>query len=228
MGCGPSMQVRAVTKLEFYRRKRGMSQEDLNAAARLPCGAIQQVEYGVRRLKSEEAESVSAVLGVSADKLVEELADFKVPSPRTDCGNMRCLVRDLRKEKGWTQGKLAARTGIPLKRIAAIENGQEPAGLEEAFCIAEMLGRRIDEVFQRKKGGLMGYVPEGAPANLVGKRFGKLTVVQKDGNPLLCRKGTYWVCRCDCGASCKVRADHLKSGHTTSCGCQSGKRTRRK
>lgn len=54
--------------------------------------------------------------------------------------------------------------------------------------------------------------------NLIGKRFGKLTVVesgQKTGNG----DGAFWYCRCDCGNYCEVHANKLKSGHTRSCGC---------
>lgn len=53
------------------------------------------------------------------------------------------------------------------------------------------------------------------PEDRRGLRFGKLTVVA-----LAERRdhGTYWVCRCDCGNLTTVRADHLASGHTKSCG----------
>jgi hypothetical protein len=52
--------------------------------------------------------------------------------------------------------------------------------------------------------------------DLIGKRFGKLTVkalAPSDGQ----RKR--WVCRCKCGQHTVVRDDHLRSGNTTSCGC---------
>lgn len=53
--------------------------------------------------------------------------------------------------------------------------------------------------------------------NETGKRHGKLTVAdrnyeKKDGK-------TYWNCLCDCGTSCVVRADKLRSEKTKSCGC---------
>lgn len=58
--------------------------------------------------------------------------------------------------------------------------------------------------------------------DLTNKRFNKLTVVKfsrtknrKDG-----RKRHFWICKCDCGNLTEVDADHLKSGHTTSCGCR--------
>jgi len=53
--------------------------------------------------------------------------------------------------------------------------------------------------------------------NLIGKRFGKLTVVSfrsVDNNG-----HAYWLCRCDCGRFKVVRGAHLKDKHVRSCGC---------
>lgn len=52
--------------------------------------------------------------------------------------------------------------------------------------------------------------------NLVGKKFGKLTIIEfdkKQGNM------SKWRCQCECGNIKSVRIDHLKSGKTKSCGC---------
>lgn len=49
-----------------------------------------------------------------------------------------------------------------------------------------------------------------------GNRYGLLIVVSKS------RKKTrkaFWDCVCDCGNTCTVRADRLRSNTTTSCGC---------
>lgn len=53
--------------------------------------------------------------------------------------------------------------------------------------------------------------------DLTGRRFGRLVVVERGAN----RKNgsARWVCKCDCGRITVVNAYHLKSGHTTSCGC---------
>lgn len=48
--------------------------------------------------------------------------------------------------------------------------------------------------------------------NLIGQKFGRLTVTKYVGK----RK---WECRCDCGKNTTVRGDHLREGHTMSCGC---------
>lgn len=50
--------------------------------------------------------------------------------------------------------------------------------------------------------------------DLIGQRFGKLLVVRSESGP-----GVMWACRCDCGACVSIRANHLLSGGTKSCGC---------
>ena len=56
-----------------------------------------------------------------------------------------------------------------------------------------------------------------AMIDLTGEKFGRLTVVRKTDERL--NKKIVWECACDCGSTVKVRGGHLKSGHTTSCGC---------
>lgn len=51
--------------------------------------------------------------------------------------------------------------------------------------------------------------------NLIGQKFGKLTVINRDNS----KKRVYWNCKCDCGKMISVRQDSLLSGVTKSCGC---------
>jgi hypothetical protein len=53
--------------------------------------------------------------------------------------------------------------------------------------------------------------------DLVGNRYGKLTVLRRGTNT----KGgsARWVCLCDCGEETVVNSKHLRTGHTSSCGC---------
>jgi hypothetical protein len=52
---------------------------------------------------------------------------------------------------------------------------------------------------------------------LTGQQFGRLTVV--GGAVAAGRRRILWRCACVCGNEKMVRSDHLKSGHTASCGC---------
>ncbi len=55
------------------------------------------------------------------------------------------------------------------------------------------------------------------PKELIGKRFGLLTVTEDSGQ----RKGSsvLWRCRCDCGGEILAIRSELVSGRVTSCGC---------
>jgi 5-methylcytosine-specific restriction endonuclease McrA len=56
--------------------------------------------------------------------------------------------------------------------------------------------------------------------NLIGKRFGKLTVVEFAGIKRNGKKSrSTWKCLCDCGNYTVTIADSLKSGSSKSCGC---------
>lgn len=60
--------------------------------------------------------------------------------------------------------------------------------------------------------------------DILNQKFGRWTVVKfletrgKSGQ-------SYWLCKCKCGTSKEVRASHLKSGQSTSCGCYSRERS---
>lgn len=57
--------------------------------------------------------------------------------------------------------------------------------------------------------------------NLIGERFGLLTIVASHSKGRVLR--TRWVCRCDCGNTVIRRSDALKVGQSSSCGCVSSR-----
>ena len=55
------------------------------------------------------------------------------------------------------------------------------------------------------------------PLNLIGKVYGKLTVISRIENS---KKGnTRWLCKCQCGNEIEVDGSNLTIGNTQSCGC---------
>lgn len=54
-------------------------------------------------------------------------------------------------------------------------------------------------------------------ANLLGQKFGRLTVIE--------RVNGKWKCQCDCGGITYTTTTKLKTGHTQSCGCLQKERT---
>ena len=53
--------------------------------------------------------------------------------------------------------------------------------------------------------------------DLIGKKFGHLTVISWVGN-------SKWHCKCDCGTEVNVQTSNLRNGPTKSCGCYQRKR----
>jgi hypothetical protein len=72
------------------------------------------------------------------------------------------------------------------------------------------------------------HMPHGkfVPRNLVGNRYGMLTVVSAADSTILKNghKTITWLCKCDCGKEVNVFQYNLVSGHTRSCGCLRGSR----
>jgi len=52
--------------------------------------------------------------------------------------------------------------------------------------------------------------------NLVGERFGRLTVVDSTDSK---HNRSRWICQCDCGGRCIATGHSLKSGRKKSCNC---------
>ncbi|HEX7732362.1 MAG TPA: helix-turn-helix transcriptional regulator [Rhodanobacter sp.] len=63
---------------------------------------------------------------------------------------LRFLAQDM------TQAELGKRVGLTRQTIAAIEQGRYSPSLEVAFRIADVFGKRLDEVFHWHPGGAAG------------------------------------------------------------------------
>lgn len=62
--------------------------------------------------------------------------------------------------------------------------------------------------------------------NLIGQKFGRLTVIDRLENT---KSGkTRWLCICDCGNETAVQGNNLKNKHVKSCGCLNKELTRQR
>lgn len=67
--------------------------------------------------------------------------------------------------------------------------------------------------------------------DLTGQRFGRLTVVERDGtyvSPDGLTTTPKWLCVCDCGNTSTVIGRNLITGATRSCGCLRKERLKRR
>ena len=55
--------------------------------------------------------------------------------------------------------------------------------------------------------------------DLIGQKFGRLTVISFNEEVSKQKGYSCWNCKCDCGNEKVIRGNSLKNGHTTSCGC---------
>lgn len=64
---------------------------------------------------------------------------------------MKNLLKVLRAERDWTQAELARRLDVSRESINAIETERYDPSLPLAFEIAQLFGKRIEDVFLYKK-----------------------------------------------------------------------------
>ena len=57
-------------------------------------------------------------------------------------------VRELRTERGWSQGELAQRLGVSRQTVNAIETARYEPSLSLALKIARLFGQAVEEIFR--------------------------------------------------------------------------------
>jgi putative transcriptional regulator len=60
---------------------------------------------------------------------------------------MKNIVRELRTDRGWSQGELADKLEVSRQTINAIETGRYDPSLPLAFAIAKVFGKPIEKIF---------------------------------------------------------------------------------
>jgi putative transcriptional regulator len=66
---------------------------------------------------------------------------------------MKNSLRELRTEKGWSQGDLARELDVARQSVNAIETGKYDPSLPLAFRIARLFGKRIEDIFADQASG---------------------------------------------------------------------------
>ena len=61
---------------------------------------------------------------------------------------MKNRLKELRAEKGWSQGDVADRLDVSRQTINALETGRYDPSLPLAFAIAKLFKCRIEDVFE--------------------------------------------------------------------------------
>lgn len=61
---------------------------------------------------------------------------------------MKNRLKDLRAERGWSQGDLGEKLAVSRQTVNALENGRYDPSLPLAFAIARLFGQPIEAIFQ--------------------------------------------------------------------------------
>jgi hypothetical protein len=79
---------------------------------------------------------------------------------------------------------------------------------------------RMSDLTRTKRAGTKSCGCFSSP-DLVGKKFGRLTVLNQTEKPnkKLTGSSFWWSCKCDCGKIIATNTNSLNRGHTLSCGC---------
>ena len=64
---------------------------------------------------------------------------------------MRNVVRELRTDRGWSQGDLADKLEVSRQTINAIETERYDPSLPLAFSIARLFGKPVEKIFFAEK-----------------------------------------------------------------------------
>lgn len=151
---------------------------------------------------------------------------YKLKSGHTkSCG---CLQRERSLENlAKKPDNTIDRTGIRYGRLVALRNTKKKSGsnfIWECRCdcgnIVEVSGQSLERgltqscgCLQKEKSRLNGLK---SADNLIGMKYGKLTVIEKTNKRQ--GKNIIWKCLCECGNYTYVSGGRLKTGNTSSCG----------
>jgi putative transcriptional regulator len=64
---------------------------------------------------------------------------------------MKNILPELRAQRGWTQGDLAARLAVSRQTVNAVETGRYEPSLSLAFAIAALFAQPIESIFQWRR-----------------------------------------------------------------------------
>nr|DAK65499.1 MAG TPA: PVL ORF-50-like family [Caudoviricetes sp.] len=147
---------------------------------------------------------------------------------KCDCGNERIAKsNDLKRGDVSSCGcsKYEKSMGLEGQRFGKLtalemmphEKGEDSKYLCQCDCGNQIIVRAaILKNGTKTHCGCIRYQPKNIP-DLIGKRFGMLTVLYKTENHKW--DLTHWMCQCDCGNEKEVTTNDLTRGKVKSCGC---------
>ncbi|MCO7127838.1 AP2 domain-containing protein [Sporolactobacillus shoreicorticis] len=115
-------------------------------------------------------------------------------------------------------------TGQRFGRLIAIKEVERKNAIRRYLCHCDCGNEKVLTVKELRSGhtkscGCLRNRPSKNRKNLIGVKFGRLTVISET-NKLDKNGRLIWHCRCACGTELDVIGHDLTTGNTTSCGCK--------
>jgi hypothetical protein len=147
-----------------------------------------------------------------------------------DCGNTHeACAFDLKRKHVLSCGckyqeKIKDMTGQKFGKLTVLRPLPERAGNRQVIweCQCEcgtIIKVRGDGLRTGRVVTCGSAVCRGTEKDMIGLKFGKLTVISKSNYKRENDNHTFWNCKCECGNTCMVCGQNLRNGNTTSCGC---------
>lgn len=132
-------------KLKLIRLEKGLSTYDLSELTGIPQSTISKMENGKRKLETDSLRKLSEVLNISIsaffdEEKINENKNISLILTQDETIKLSDRIKDLRKQKGWTQADLHKKTGISMGMIGGIENGTRNPSDKSINKIAEAFG----------------------------------------------------------------------------------------
>jgi len=67
---------------------------------------------------------------------------------------IRCRIEELIKERGLQKGFIAKKLGISTRQLRNYELGESFIPMDKAYILADLLGVKVDDLYERKKAPL--------------------------------------------------------------------------
>ena len=141
-------------KLKVLRKKKGLTQKSLCNMLNISQGTYAMWENGRREPNFEKLSMLSCIFDVSIDFLLSEYLEISKESYlnlKEEKNNLFSVrLKELRKEKGYTQEQMANILEIGQSAYAKWENGKCKPNYEKLEKIADFFGVSLDWLFGRK------------------------------------------------------------------------------
>ena len=185
------------SKILKLRRHLALTQSEFAAYMGVSATTVAYWEHGEFAPRGANAQKML--------RLAENPAEFGVPPV---LGHRQIVA--LRNRLGIDKDAFAVLLDADAATVTKLESGSIRANLEQRKKLASLQLQKAPRP-----------VRTNAHADLMGRRFGKLTVIAK-ADPYVARSGNKiprWRCKCDCGKETVVSHYSLLRGATQSCGC---------